>query len=173
MFNSKLAALLIAGFALVGVAPEAANASVYIITLTSTNGSGINGTGELDLDIPITNSIGNVPVADVKKVTFNIDGQNFGTGFSNFSLTAVQFLNGNLRDITFSSTSASSSQISLMTTATFQYFDNLDQVLSTGTISAVAAVPEPSTWAMMILGFFGVGFFAYRRKQSGAALRLA
>jgi hypothetical protein len=25
-------------------------------------------------------------------------------------------------------------------------------------------VPEPSTWAMMILGFFGVGFMAYRRE---------
>jgi hypothetical protein len=37
----------------------------------------------------------------------------------------------------------------------------------------VAAVPEPSTWAMMILGFFGVGFMAYRRKQNGPALRLA
>ncbi|MBA2399451.1 MAG: PEPxxWA-CTERM sorting domain-containing protein, partial [Bradyrhizobium sp.] len=28
----------------------------------------------------------------------------------------------------------------------------------------VNAVPEPSTWAMMILGFAGVGFMAYRRK---------
>jgi hypothetical protein len=28
----------------------------------------------------------------------------------------------------------------------------------------ISAVPEPSTWAMMILGFFGVGFVAYRRK---------
>jgi PEP-CTERM motif len=32
--------------------------------------------------------------------------------------------------------------------------------------SAVAgAVPEPSTWAMMILGFFGVGFMGYRRRK--------
>jgi hypothetical protein len=38
--------------------------------------------------------------------------------------------------------------------------------------SAVGAVPEPSTWAMMILGFFGVGFMAYRRKSQGS-LRLA
>jgi hypothetical protein len=30
----------------------------------------------------------------------------------------------------------------------------------------VTAVPEPSTWAMMILGFFGVGFMAYRRKSN-------
>jgi hypothetical protein len=33
------------------------------------------------------------------------------------------------------------------------------------------AVPEPSTWAMMILGFAGVGFMAYRRNNS--ALRVA
>ena len=32
----------------------------------------------------------------------------------------------------------------------------------------VAAVPEPSTWAMMILGFTGVGFMAYRRKSKPA-----
>jgi choice-of-anchor C domain-containing protein len=37
---------------------------------------------------------------------------------------------------------------------------------------AVTAVPEASTWAMMILGFAGVGFIAYRRK-SRPAVRLA
>ena len=31
--------------------------------------------------------------------------------------------------------------------------------------AAIAAVPEPSTWAMMILGFCGLGFMAYRRKD--------
>lgn len=36
----------------------------------------------------------------------------------------------------------------------------------------VGSVPEPSTWAMMILGFFGVGFLAYRRK-SQVSLRIA
>jgi hypothetical protein len=29
----------------------------------------------------------------------------------------------------------------------------------------VNAVPEPSTWAMMILGFVGIGFLTYRRKS--------
>jgi outer membrane lipase/esterase len=38
---------------------------------------------------------------------------------------------------------------------------------------AVAAVPEPSTWAMMILGFAGVGFTAYRRRNQSAALTVA
>ena len=34
----------------------------------------------------------------------------------------------------------------------------------------VAGVPEPSSWAMMLLGFAGVGFIAYRRKSKPAAL---
>jgi hypothetical protein len=46
-----------------------------------------------------------------------------------------------------------------------QQGDLLDNVV-------VTAVPEPFTWAMMILGFFGVGFMAYRRKSLGG-LRLA
>jgi hypothetical protein len=41
--------------------------------------------------------------------------------------------------------------------------------LATLTVSehGVAAVPEPSTWAMMLLGFAGVGFAAYRKKKTG------
>jgi hypothetical protein len=34
----------------------------------------------------------------------------------------------------------------------------------------VGAVPEPSTWAMMILGFAGIGFLTYRRKSKPALL---
>ena len=45
---------------------------------------------------------------------------------------------------------------------TSQYFDNVS-------LDVEAAVPEPSTWAMLILGFVGVGFIAYRRRN-GATL---
>jgi PEP-CTERM motif len=41
----------------------------------------------------------------------------------------------------------------------------------TADFSLTAAVPEPSTWAMMLLGFCGLGFMAYRRKSG--AVRLA
>jgi hypothetical protein len=34
-----------------------------------------------------------------------------------------------------------------------------------------AAVPEPSTWLMMIIGFLGLGYLAYRRR--GSTLRFA
>ena len=40
----------------------------------------------------------------------------------------------------------------------------------TGDLTLAGAVPEPSTWAMMILGFIGVGFMAYRRKSKGALM---
>lgn len=43
----------------------------------------------------------------------------------------------------------------------------------TADFTAVAAVPEASTWAMMILGFAGVGFMAYRRNRNQASLRIA
>jgi hypothetical protein len=38
--------------------------------------------------------------------------------------------------------------------------------------TVTSAVPETSTWVMMILGFFSVGFAAYRRK-SGLVMRVA
>jgi hypothetical protein len=34
-----------------------------------------------------------------------------------------------------------------------------------GSWAIASPVPEPSTWAMMILGFAGIGFMAYRRKD--------
>ena len=43
---------------------------------------------------------------------------------------------------------------------------------ATGFVAATQAVPETSTWAMMILGFMGVGFMAYRRRGQ-PSLRLA
>ena len=45
---------------------------------------------------------------------------------------------------------------------TSQYFDNIS-------LDVVTPVPEPATWAMLILGFAGVGFMAYRRRN-GATL---
>jgi hypothetical protein len=42
-------------------------------------------------------------------------------------------------------------------------------------ITNISAVPEASTWAMMILGFLGVGFLGYRKssKSSTPAFRMA
>ena len=36
----------------------------------------------------------------------------------------------------------------------------------------MTAVPEASTWAMMLLGFAGIGTLAYRRRQGAPSFRL-
>jgi hypothetical protein len=36
----------------------------------------------------------------------------------------------------------------------------------------IGGVPEPSSWALMLLGFAGVGVMAYRRRSGNAAMRL-
>ena len=39
-----------------------------------------------------------------------------------------------------------------------------------GGVTAVAtAIPEPATWAMMLVGFAGIGFAGYRRARAGHA----
>jgi outer membrane lipase/esterase len=61
---------------------------------------------------------------------------------------------------------------------TYAYWDGIHPteaahaVIADAFVAQVTAVPEPSTWAMMILGFLGIGFMAYRRNQNGPALRL-
>jgi hypothetical protein len=35
-------------------------------------------------------------------------------------------------------------------------------------LTYTAAVPEPSTWAMMIIGFLGLGWLSYRQRTGGA-----
>ena len=41
---------------------------------------------------------------------------------------------------------------------------------SFGPAVVTTAVPEPSTWAMMLLGFAGIGFVTYRRHSKSALL---
>jgi hypothetical protein len=46
---------------------------------------------------------------------------------------------------------------------------------NTGSLAVTASVPEPSTWAMMLLGFAGLSFAGYRRavRKSGTAAQPA
>ena len=53
----------------------------------------------------------------------------------------------------------------------FGSFPTFDYTFRTYSESTFAgAVPEPSTWAMMILGFAGLGFMAYRQKSKPALM---
>jgi hypothetical protein len=73
---------------------------------------------------------------------------------------------------TFTATNTSTT-IKLQGNDGFAFMIGLDDLSVTGpTVGpTVGAVPEPSTWAMMILGFAGVGFMAYRRRKQGVSFR--
>jgi hypothetical protein len=45
--------------------------------------------------------------------------------------------------------------------------------VATAVSFVVTAVPEPSTWAMMIFGFFGLALMAYRRRNQVSSLTAA
>jgi hypothetical protein len=47
---------------------------------------------------------------------------------------------------------------------TLPYTMSLYAILPEG-LSIAAPVPEPSTWAMLLLGFAGIGFAAYRKRR--------
>lgn len=58
---------------------------------------------------------------------------------------------------------------------TFQGLGNANQGFASDIVVDnfdVSAVPEASTWAMMLLGFAGVGAMAYRRRNAVTAFRL-
>ena len=49
-------------------------------------------------------------------------------------------------------------------------FETIGGNLAYQLVGNISAVPEPSTWAMMLLGFAGVGVMAYRRKSKPALM---
>jgi hypothetical protein len=56
------------------------------------------------------------------------------------------------------------------TEGNYAYLFNNGGAAITFSLSPVSAVPEPSTWAMLLLGFAGIGFMAYRRKSKPALM---
>jgi hypothetical protein len=68
--------------------------------------------------------------------------------------------------------------LSTASTISFTFIDNSNEGMgnefygidnvTVSTDAITTAVPEPSTWAMMLLGFAGLGFMGYRRKNKTA-----
>jgi hypothetical protein len=83
-------------------------------------------------------------------------GTNPSSGYTSFSFTTLS------TDITAAATTLS------FTGVNDPAAWNLDDV-SVAVPAPVAGVPEPSTWAMMLLGFGGLGFAGYRRSRAVTA----
>jgi choice-of-anchor C domain-containing protein len=102
-----------------------------------------------------------------KQVQVSINGQNQTFTFNDAGTTRPSPMNYAMESLTFTYNG----------TGNVLSFASLDDPSSAfgpvlGDVS-VSAVPEASTWAMMILGFLGVGFMAYRRKGNTMELRIA
>jgi hypothetical protein len=183
MLGALLAALVVGG-------PAQASVLVsYTVTFTGGNSNDI-GSGTLVLSLPSfpdNNNLGNtsLPNAIFSSLTATIGNlPTFTLTDSNIAFGQVQGTSGGSIDISMTE-STTGLAIGAPILAVFNGNPNAGTyqinpfnqggTLASGsyTIGApfLAAVPEPSTWAMMILGFFGVGFLAYRRKNG--TLRLA
>jgi len=133
------------------------------VDLDGSTGSGNFPAGQLQ-------SIASLPVGDYT-VQFLLAGNMRGAasdttvvsiGGTSFSFTPTNSQPYTLQTLTFSNVAGKLSFVDLGPSD--QIGNLIDNVVVT------TGVPEPSTWAMMVLGFFGVGLLAYRRKGQ---LRLA
>jgi hypothetical protein len=142
---------------------------------TSGNYISVLGIGTLEISFAATNRIGFYwgSVDPTNNVEFLLNGVPVGptvaaSSISGSSLIPQLQASGNQTDY--------SSNRFVSFTDTGGTFNEL--ILTSGQnsfeITNVSPVPEPATWAMMILGFLGLGFLGYRKssKSGGLAFRL-
>jgi hypothetical protein len=153
--------------------------------LTWTNRATFNSDQNFSVDYTYTLNITNAGQVFSKTFDLNVQQLTNSQGDEIFNLNQL-----NLGSITVGGITVSDIKFQLASDTNGTYsFDNAtnswlwtnpDPRNDNGSVQSVmyitadftAAVPEPSTWAMMILGFCGVGFLAYRRKQNGPAFRI-
>jgi hypothetical protein len=106
----------------------------------------------------------NVILANAGDAPYSLDSG--GIGF--YAAGVSNFYGGSEPTTSFNIWGNGGTSGTLSTTASYDVNTFFNGTYSISTVSGVSAVPEPSTWAMMILGFAGVGFMAYRRKDKMA-----
>jgi PEP-CTERM motif len=185
MSSVKFKAFATALFVTAGIAFSSAASATIMVTsfdYTITNGGYTNLsdppiTGTIDVTTVPSDGVvsANIVAGTFGTFTNVVSGSNFGSDYlvvlsnSNYQFDLVLDTKSSL----FNGTGATiDSAQSYFTPNGFPCFDSVlcaSGAPFTGTLT-ISAVPEPSTWAMMILGFAGVGFMAYRRKSKPALM---
>lgn len=122
--------------------------------------------GNFDLAVTFTQPAGASPNPGVFTALFsgsvtNGKGGQTGSALINFDNTPqlFSFLGGTftlqLNDVAISALNTDTGLTGLLT-------------LTSSTTGSTPPVPEPSTWAMMIIGFCSLGFLTYKRKKQAA-----
>jgi hypothetical protein len=169
MFKSLSAVVLLASvLGMVAAAPASA-AIVTDFSLTfELSPSDIIGTGTLGITGFTPGATYGAGAAPVTEFDATINGQPFNF-IGNFS--ALVFSGSTLTAVTANAGVNPNTILFTGTGLEFTYFFNAAApalVNETGTLvvaEIAPGVPEPSTWAMMILGFAGLGFMAYRKNR--------
>lgn len=133
------------------------NCGSFVLGITSI----IRPTGPLSLDT--TNSLLGNFLLQKPNFTADLFCGGIGDSCNIFSVTPKSFdalVHSDNRDYSINTLSG---QVSFSQTG--NAFGQPDLFLN----AVLATVPEPSTWAMMLLGFGGLGFLAYRKAQKGNA----
>lgn len=137
-----------------------ANAAVYSFTFDTIDGSSvIDASGTVQTD-----SAGHIQTisgtASADGASSSITGPNstFQTP-DNIILANAPYIDSE----GFSFNTASLGHFNIFYSGIYVALDAASDV-AVGNFTLTASVPEPSTWAMMILGFCGLGFMAYRRR---------
>lgn len=121
--------------------------TIFSLGLVSTPNGGINADADADyVNLPST----------FTPTIFNIGGTNYTVKLIGFE---------NVVGDGFLASSGTQLHVREGLSATADLYAEV----TTDTSGAIGAVPEASTWAMMILGFSGVGCMAYRRRNRSSA----
>ena len=169
MIKSRFVALLVTGLlgSLISDAAKAALVTDFTLTF-ETSPTNIIGSGTLAISGLTPNASYGAGSSNVTEfdATINSHYVNFLGGFS-----ALEFTNGALTEITAQASTepGSNPTVTIGPGLGFSYFFNGNpQISESGTVVA-SAVPELSTWAMMVLGFLGLGLMTYRRRNQASA----
>ena len=192
MNNVKLLAGAFLGLLLIASPATASVLVSYTLTFTGSNSNDM-GSGTLVLSLPTfpdNNAISytNLPNSIFSSLTATIGTlPTFTLTDSNIAFGGVQGTSGNSIDVSMTEATTGFARgtpiLAIFNGAANAGTYTINPYNQSGTLASgsytigapfmAAAVPEPSTWAMMILGFLGLGFMAYRRRNQVQAFSAA
>ena len=180
----KVGVLSLAFAAAIGLAATAARGDVittYTFSNTTVEGGG-EITGSFQIDQTTYNFAGNTGyVAGSSTIEVTGDSVSYVNGsYSQFygynAANYASFINlpgpGVVLELPIGTPPRQSGSIDLSNGAGFflSYAEGVYEEMTGDLIAVTTTVPEPSTWALMLLGFAGLGVAAHRRAKTGRAV---